>query len=335
MMIYLFIFIGVVVIALIAGIYYWSAKSLDKTARSLLLVDEKQPLPRELLKKVKRIEISTRNVVNEVFSGEYHSVFKGRGMEFSEVREYQPGDEIRTIDWNVSARMGHPYVKVFEEERELTVILLVDVSSSGNFGTTEQLKREIAAELSAVLAFSAIKNNDKVGLIIFSDEIEKFIPPRKGKKHVLRVIREILFYKPREATTDLSNALEFLSRVIKRKSTVFMISDFLSQDYEKSLQVANKKHDIIAISITDPREISIPDVGMIDLEDAETGETIMIDTSSDFMRNEFFNRALQMNEGRSKFFKSIGVDHIDILTDRSYVQPITKFFKMRAKRLAS
>ncbi len=324
----------ILVLSVIIAVYYFSSKSLEKTAKDLALEEIPEQIPKELLKKVKRIEISTRNIVNEVFSGEYHSVFKGRGMEFSEVREYQPGDDIRTIDWNVSARMGHPYVKIFEEERELTVMLLVDVSSSGNFGTTEQLKREIAAELSAVLAFSAIKNNDKVGLIIFSDRIEKFISPRKGKKHVLRVIREILFYKPQEATTDLNIALEYLSRVIKRKSTVFLISDFLTENYEKALQVANKKHDIVAISITDPREVTLPDVGMIDLEDAESGETILVDTGSLYIRNEFYNRSLHVNEERSNFFKSIGVDHINILTDRSYVQPITKFFKMRARRLA-
>ncbi|MEJ2053164.1 MAG: DUF58 domain-containing protein [Calditrichaceae bacterium] len=324
----------VLILTAIVAAYYFSSRSLEKTAQELALNENSEQIPKELLKKVKRIEISTRNVVNEVFSGEYHSVFKGRGMEFSEVREYQAGDDVRTIDWNVSARIGHPFVKIFEEERELTVMLLVDVSSSGNFGTTEQLKREIAAELSAVLAFSAIKNNDKVGLIIFSDSIEKFIPPRKGKKHVLRVIREILFYKPQEATTDLNSALEYLSRVIKRKSTVFLISDFLSEDYEKSLQVANKKHDIVAISITDPREVSLPDVGMIDLEDAESGESIIVDTGSNTIREEFYSRSMAVNESRAKFFKSIGVDHINILTDRSYVQPITKFFKMRAKRMA-
>ena len=294
-----------------------------------------EQLSRELLKKVKQIEISTRHVVNEVFSGEYHSVFKGRGMEFAEVREYMPGDDVRQIDWNVSARMGHPYIKVFEEERELTVMLLVDVSSSGNFGTTGQIKREVAAELSAVLAFSAIKNNDKVGLIIFSDKIEKFIPPRKGKKHVLRVIREILFHKPRESTTDLAGALEYLNRVLRRRSTVFLISDFLSEHYEKALHVANKKHDIIAISITDPREISLPDVGLIDLEDAETGELISIDTGSAALRQGFARDVLAMQGDRETFLKSIGVDQINIVTDRSYVEPITRFFRMRAKRLAS
>ena len=289
---------------------------------------------KELLKQVRQIEIKTRGLVNEVFSGEYHSVFKGRGMEFSEVREYQPGDDVRSIDWNVSARMGHPYSKVFEEERELTVMLLVDVSSSGSFGTTRQLKREVAAELSAVLAFSAIKNNDKVGLLIFSDQIEKFIPPRKGKKHVLRVIREILFYKPRQAQTDLNIALEYLNRIIKRRSTVFLISDFLSENYEKSLQVINKKHDIIAISITDPREVSLPNVGLIDLEDAETGETILIDTSDSSLRRKFKRDVLERGNERETFFKSIGVDYINILTDRSYVEPITRFFHMRARRIA-
>lgn len=297
-------------------------------------VEDREQIPRELLKKVRQIEISTRHVVNEVFSGEYHSVFKGRGMEFAEVREYQPGDDVRTIDWNVSARMGHPYVKMYEEERELTVMLLVDVSSSGNFGTTSQFKREVAAELSAVLAFSAIKNNDKVGLIIFSDKIEKFIPPRKGKKHGLRVIREILFNKPQGTTTDMSLALEYLSRVIKRRSTVFLISDFLTEDYSKALHVANRKHDIIALSITDPREVSLPAVGMLDLEDAETGESIVIDTSSKMIRDGFYHDALNMHTERDKMFKSIGVDHINILTDRSYVEPITRFFRMRAKRLA-
>lgn len=290
-------------------------------------------IPKEVLKKVKRIEIATRGLVNEVFSGEYHSVFKGRGMEFAEVREYQVGDDIRNIDWNVSARMGHPFVKVFDEERELTVMLLVDVSASGAFGTTSRFKGEIAAELCAVLAFSAIKNNDKVGLIIFSDKIEKFIPPRKGKQHVLRVIREIIYHKPEDTSTDISIALEYLSRVIKRKSIVFLVSDFLTENYEKSLQVANKKHDIIGINIIDPREIELPDVGLIELEDAETGETFLLDTGSRDIRNSFFTGSRQERDKKEKFFKSIGVDFINILTDRSYVEPITKFFKMRAKRM--
>ena len=292
-------------------------------------------IPKEILKKVKRIEISTRGLVNQIFSGEYHSVFKGRGMEFAEVREYQIGDDIRNIDWNVSARIGSPYVKVFDEERELTVMLMVDVSASGNFGTTSQLKGDVAAELCAVLAFSAIKNNDKVGLMIFSDKIEKFIPPRKGKQHVLRVIREILYFKPEDAKTDLNIALEYLNRVIKRRSIVFIISDFLTENYEKALQVANKKHDIISIDIIDPREVELPNVGFLELEDAETGETVMIDTGSSEIRESFFTESQEEREKREKFFQSIGVDNINILTDRSYVEPITKFFKMRAKRLTN
>jgi uncharacterized protein (DUF58 family) len=291
-------------------------------------------IPKEILKKVKRIEIATRGLVNEVFSGEYHSVFKGRGMEFAEVREYQIGDDIRNIDWNVTARSDHPYVKVFDEERELTVMLLVDVSSSGNFGTTNQMKGEVAAELCAVLAFSAIKNNDKVGLVIFSDKIEKFIPPRKGKQHVLRVIREILYFKPEDSSTDLNIALEYLIRVIKRRSIVFLISDFLTENYEKALQVANKKHDIIAIDIIDPREVELPNVGFLELEDAETGEAVLIDTTHPSIRGSFYSQSHQDRESREKFFKSIGVDNINIYTDRSYVEPITKFFRMRAKRMA-
>ncbi|MFC2089090.1 DUF58 domain-containing protein, partial [Calditrichota bacterium] len=270
----------------------------------------------------------------EVFSGEYHSVFKGRGMEFAEVREYQIGDDIRNIDWNVSARISHPFVKVFDEERELTVMLIVDVSASGNFGTTSQLKGEVAAELCAVLAFSAIKNNDKVGLMIFSDKIEKFIPPRKGKQHVLRVIREILYYKPEESKTDLNVALEYLNRVVKRKSIVFLISDFLTENYEKAIQVANKKHDIIAVDIIDPREVELPNVGFLELEDAETGETVLVDTSNSGIRGSFFSESKIERENREKYFKSIGVDNINIYTDRSYVEPIVKFFKMRSRRMS-
>jgi len=320
-----------IVIALGTAVYYLTRTSQTPAAETELSPEEKT---REILRKVKQIEVSTRSVVNEVFSGEYHSVFKGRGMEFSELREYQMGDDVRTIDWNVSARSGHPFVKVFEEERELTVMLMVDVSSSGNFGTAEQFKREIAAELSAVLAFSAIKNNDKVGLMIFSDKIEKFIPPRKGKKHVLRVIREILFYKPQDSSTDLNVALEYLSRIIKRKSTVFLISDFLTENFEKALHVANRKHDIIAISITDPREVSLPNVGLIDFVDAETGETVSIDTGSAQIRNDFYQSSFGHQEKLKGLFRSIGVDHIAVLTDRSYVEPITRFFRMRSKRLA-
>ncbi len=289
-------------------------------------------VPKEILKKVKRIEITTRGMVNDVFSGEYHSVFKGRGMEFSEVREYQIGDDIRTIDWNVTARMGHPFVKIFEEERELTVMLLVDVSSSGNFGTHERMKGEIAIEICALLAFSAIKNNDKVGLIIFTDKIEKFIPPKKGKSHVLRVLRELLYHKPQGTQTNIANALEYLNRVTRRRSVVFLVSDFLNTGYEKALQIANRRHDMVAITITDPRELELPDVGFIELEDAETGEIVVVDTSYVGVRNLYAKQTAQDVWQRNKLFKSIKVDHIDIRTDQPYIEPLIKFFRARAKR---
>ncbi|MBN1479742.1 DUF58 domain-containing protein [candidate division KSB1 bacterium] len=289
-------------------------------------------IPKEILKKIKRIEITTRGLVNDVFSGEYHSVFKGRGMEFSEVREYQIGDDIRTIDWNVTARQGHPYVKVFEEERELTVMLLVDVSSSGDFGTFKQMKGEIAAEICALLAFSAIKNNDKVGLIIFSDTVEKFVAPKKGKSHVLRVVREILYHKPQGSQTNISAALEFLSRVTQRRAVVFLVSDFMSSGYEKALQIANKRHDIVSITITDPREIELPNVGFIELEDAETGETFLVDTASFDVRREFATTTNETIQEREKLFRSLNVDYIAIRTDQSYIEPLMRFFRMRAKR---
>ncbi|MFC1554253.1 DUF58 domain-containing protein [candidate division KSB1 bacterium] len=289
-------------------------------------------IPKEILKKVKRIEIQTRGIVNDVFSGQYHSIFKGRGMDFSEVREYQYGDEVRKIDWNVSARAGHPFVKVFEEERELTVMLLVDVSSSANFGTFNQMKGELAVELCAVLAFSAIKNNDKVGLIIFTDRIEKYIPPKKGKSHVLRVLRELLFFKPEGVETDINAALEYLNRVTKKKATVFLVSDFISDDFKKSLQIANKKHDIVALTIVDPRERAMPDIGLVELEDAETGETVIVDTSDHALMNMFSSKSEEERLKREKIFKSLNIDSIDIFTDRSYVKPLVKFFRMRAKR---
>ncbi|MFQ5603050.1 MAG: DUF58 domain-containing protein [bacterium] len=289
-------------------------------------------IPKEILKKVKRIEIQTRGLVNEVFSGEYHSVFKGRGMEFSEVREYQLGDDIRTIDWNVSARMGHPFVKVFEEERELTVMLLVDVSSSGNFGTVKQMKGEIATEICALLAFSAIKNNDKVGLIIFTDQIEKYVPPKKGKSHVLRVLRELLYFEPQGKKTDIALALEYLSRVVHRRAVVFLASDFISADYQKALQIANKKHDLVAITITDPREVELPDVGIIELEDAETGEILLVDTTDSVVRDAFRAQTSTAKIERDKLLRSMNVDMIDVRTDVSYVEPLIRFFRMRAKR---
>lgn len=289
-------------------------------------------IPKEILKKVKRIEIQTRGLVNDVFSGEYHSVFKGRGMEFAEVREYQIGDDIRTIDWNVTARMGHPFVKVFDEERELTVMLVVDVSSSSDFGTVEQMKGEIAAEICALLAFSAIKNNDKVGLIIFSDRVEKYVAPKKGKSHVLRVIRELLYHKPQGHQTNITEALEFLSRVTQRRAVVFLVSDFIASGYEKALQIANKRHDLVTITITDPREQVLPSIGLVELEDAETGETFLVDTGDADLRDEFSSQAEQRKQDRESVFKSMNIDTVNINTQKSYIDPLIRFFKMRAKR---
>lgn len=289
-------------------------------------------IPKEILKKVKRLEITTRGLVNDVFSGEYHSVFKGRGMDFSEVREYSFGDDIRTIDWNVTARMGFPYVKIFQEERELTVMLMVDVSSSGNFGTHEQMKGEIATEICALLAFSAIKNNDKVGLIIFTDRVEKFVPPKKGKTHVLRVLRELLYHEPQSTQTDIAGALEFLNRITRRRSVVFLVSDFISEDYEKALQIANKRHDVIAITVTDPREVELPSVGFIELEDAETGEIFLLDSSAKEIRSSFAKGADIKRREQAKLFKSMSIDSIDIFTNRPYIEPLMRFFRLRAKR---
>ncbi len=289
-------------------------------------------LPKEIIRKVRRIEIRTKKLVNDVFSGEYHSIFKGRGMEFEEVREYQPGDDIRIIDWNVTARYGYPFVKKFTEERELTVMLLVDASSSGEFGTAQRMKGEIAAELCSVLAFSAIKNNDKVGMIIFTDKIEKYIAPKKGSSHVLRLIREVLYFKPEHQRTDINCALEFLGRIIKRRCVVFLVSDFLSTGYEKRLSVANKRHDVVAIKIVDPREIELPNVGFIELEDTETGERILIDTKDSRVRKSFQDYAVTEQANLNMTFRSIDLDNIQIVTDRSYVEPLMAFFRARAKR---
>ncbi len=289
-------------------------------------------IPREILKKVRRLEITTRGMVNEVFSGEYHSVFKGRGMNFSEVREYQFGDDVRSIDWNVTARMGHPFVKVFEEERELTVMLVVDASSSGEFGSGERMKGEIAVEICALLAFSAIKNNDKVGLIIFTDQVEKFVPPRKGRAHVLRVLRELLYFQPGRKSTDIARALEYLTHVIRRRSVVFLVSDFLSKSFERALRVASRRHDLVAVQVSDPREMNLPNVGYIEFEDAETGERLIMDTRDTQVREDFAAQVREEDAKREKFFKSISVDSINISTDRPYVQPLIHFFRLRARR---
>ncbi len=288
-------------------------------------------LPKEVIKKIRRIEIRTKKLVNELFSGEYHSTFKGQGMEFEEVRQYEPGDDVRLIDWNVTARMGLPYIKKFREERELTVILLIDVSSSGQFGTRDSFKNDTAAELGALLAFSAIKNNDKVGLIIFTDQIEIFVPPKKGRPHVLRIIREILYFKPVGKGTNIAAALEYFNKVIRRKSVVFLVSDFLSEGFTKPLQIANNKHDIIAIKVSDPREITFDNVGLIELEDAETGEVLIIDTGSKEFRKEFAAQSAEDVSGLKKGFRSINLDFINIRTDQSYISPLINFFKMREK----
>jgi len=289
-------------------------------------------IPKEILKKIRRIEIRTRRLVNDLFSGEYHSTFKGQGMEFEEVRQYQPGDDIRLIDWNVTARTGYPYVKKFREERELSVVLVVDASSSGQFGTHQRFKSETAAELCALLAFSAIKNNDKVGLIIFTDRIEKFVPPQKGRGHVLRIIREILFFRPEGVGTDVSGALEYFNRVIKRRSVVFLVSDYLCEDYQRPLQIANRKHDIIAMKITDPRETVFDDIGLIELEDAETGEILLVDTGSKRFRREFTARADEDTRELKRSLQRINVDFINIRTDEQYINPLITFFRMREKR---
>ena len=289
-------------------------------------------LTKELLKKVRQIEIKTRGVVNDVFSGEYHSVFKGRGMEFAEVREYQPGDDIRTIDWNVTARFNHPYVKVFEEERELTVILLVDMSGSLIFGSKDKTKQQIAAELSAVLAFSAMKNNDKVGLILFTDQIEKFVPPKKGRSHVLRIIREVLSFEPQGNETDLKGALEYFNHTIKKKSITFLISDFIADGYEKIIRVVGKKHDLISVILEDQRERNIPKSGLIQFRDAETGQIRFVDTSDKKIHSEYLKILDELAAKRKSLFISSGIDSIKIKTEDSYVKPLVEFFKLREKR---
>ena len=289
-------------------------------------------IPREILKKVKRIEIQTRGLVNNFFGGEYHSVFKGRGMTFSEVREYQPGDDIRLIDWNVTARSGNPFIKVFEEERELTVFLIVDISASGAFGSESQLKKNIGAEIASVLGFSAIKNNDKVGLILFSNEVVKYVPPKKGKSHVLRVIRELLYTKPNGNGSSIKDALEFLMKVSKRRCVVFLLSDFLDNKFWNSIRIANRKHDLIGIKIYDPYEINLPDIGMIKVEDPETGSMFWIDTSFEPDLKQMNNNNIKSLVDLEKQSAKIGLDIISISTTEDYVDPLMKFFKKRGKK---
>ena len=290
-------------------------------------------IPREILKQVRRIEISTRGLVNEVFSGEYHSVFKGRGMNFAEVREYQYGDDIRNIDWNVTARAGSPFVKVFEEERELTVMLLVDVSASGDFGTRERLKGELGVEICALLAFSAIKNNDKVGLIIFSDHVEKFVPPRKGRRHVLRVLRELLYHEPEGRGTNIDAALEYLAHIQRKRAVVFLVSDFRDQGFEKALSVAGRRHDLVAVRLGDEREEELPPLGLMELEDPETGERVLVNTSSSVFRAAFQRESGRRTAALDTTLKRSKVDRIDVRTGEPYVKPLMRFFRERARRM--
>ena len=292
-------------------------------------------ISKELAKKIRYIQIYTSKAVNDVLAGEYHSVFKGQGMEFDEVRGYQPGDDIKTIDWNVTARTGHPYVKRYVEEREITVFFLVDLSRSGNFGSHEKLKNEIAAEFCALLAFSAIKNNDKVGLIVFTDTIELFIPPAKGTSHVLRLIRELLFFEPgkirKKTGTDIALALDYLGRVLHKRGVVFLVSDFLDQNFEKPLRVLARRHDLIAVTVSDPRELALPDVGLLEIQDAETGEIVVIDTGSKTVRSRYTHLAEEKNRALSDLFQSTGIDQIQLLTDRDYVLDLVKFFRKRMR----
>ena len=294
-------------------------------------VDKNQLSP-ELLKTIKKIQVKTNHMVNDIMAGEYVSAFKGRGMEFSEVREYQPGDDVRLIDWNVTARMNQPFIKEFIEERELTLMLLVDVSSSGSFGSDQKFKNEIAAEVASIIAFAAIKNNDKIGLIIFSDKIEHHIPPKKGKAHIWNIIRTILSFKPEGKGTNLALPLEYLLKIQKKKATTFLISDFQDTNYEQQLKLANQKFDLIAINIIDPREETLPDVGMVFLEDLETGKTLLVNTHDPQMLKEHQKRCSQKKQDRKKVFNSIGIDTIEIFTNKSLTDPIIKYFKFREKK---
>jgi len=297
-------------------------------------------LSSELIRTIRRIEIHTRHLVNDSFAGEYQSVFKGRGMEFDEVREYQPGDEIRSIEWNVTARMGKPYVKRYVEERELTVMLAFDASASGLFGTADRLKRSLAAELGAVMAFSAITNNDKVGLLAFTDKVELFIPPRKGRSHVLRLIRDLLAFEPTGFGTNITVGLDRLNRILKRHAIIFLISDFqmdysrpdIVKAYEKTLTITNRRHDLVAISVTDPREVEFPDVGIVVLEDAESGSQIRIDSSHSKWRQAFAEKAKDHQLSRDAAFSRAQVDHINITAGADYIAPLLRFFKLRARR---
>ncbi len=290
-------------------------------------------IPLEVMRQIRRIQIRTSRMVNEFLAGQYESVFKGQGMEFKEVRAYVPGDDIRTIDWNVTARTGDPHVKIMAEEREMTVMLLVDMSGSGRFGSVSRFKNELAAELCAVLAFSAIQNNDKVGLMIFTDKVELMVPPQKGRKHVLRVIREVLCHEPQGRGTDIPAALHYLNNVTRRRAVVFLVSDFMADDYEAALRLSNKRHDIIAVSVTDPREEELPNVGIASLRDAETGREVLVNTSDRKIRQAYRDMAARRAQARDERFRKTRVDAMYVRTDQPYVNEIHRFFRMREKRL--
>ena len=286
----------------------------------------------EILKRIRKIEITTRDIVNEIFSGEYHSLFKGQGLEFSEVRDYQPGDSYRQIDWNVSARMGHPYIKIFSETRELNVIFVVDCSASTLFGTHKYLKSEFVTEITAVLAFSAITNNDKVGLLLFSDQVEKYIPPRKGKKTALRILREVLYYQPESKGTNLANAVRYLYRLLNKRSIIFVLSDFLDRDYDNDLKILAKKHDVVAIQVIDQAEMELPRVGLLHLYDPETDSNFTVNTLNKKIRENFRDKALEQQTDISNRFKKMRVDLITMKTGDNYVTELMKFFKYRIRK---
>ena len=286
---------------------------------------------KELLKKVRQIEIKSRRLSDNLFGGEYLSTFKGRGMTFSEVRKYEFGDDIRSIDWNVTARYNEPFIKVFEEERELTLMLLIDVSGSKNFGTQKQIKQELVTELSAVIAFSAIQNNDKIGIIFFSDIVEKFIPPKKGKSHILRIIRELIAFEPKNKKTDIAQALVFFNNLIKKRSVCFILSDFMNSGFDAPLKMANKKHDLVAIRIHDKREEQLPNIGLIQMKDAETDSVQWVDTSSKSVRDSYHKNYLENEKIINHLFKSNGVDTIQLRTDEDFIKPLIQFFKRRVK----
>jgi uncharacterized protein (DUF58 family) len=290
-------------------------------------------VPREILRQVKLIELRTRGLVNTLFSGEYQSVFKGQGMEFAEVREYAAGDDFRTIDWNVSARMGHPYVKKYTEERELTVLFAVDLSGSAQFGTRGRFKAEVAAEIAAVIAMAAIKNNDRVGLLLFTDRVEQFVPPKKGRRHALRLIRDLLAFEPAGRGTDLSVALDYVGRILRGRAIVFLISDFLDSGFEKPLKVISRRHDVVAITVSDPRERELPDVGFLEFLDAESDQRVVLDSGNRFVREQFEYLATEEQTRLGRLLRRLSVDQIEIQTDRSYVPPLIAFFRARERKL--